>query len=111
MRKLLHSILGLAILFSISACTPDKSTPKKTELTKSAAIMEQFAEGKELNTDNCTKCHDTSVYTKKDRKVQSLEVLTKRVKACNSKTGAGLDEDELKALTLFLNTKYYKFKK
>jgi len=43
--------------------------------------------------------------------VKTLEVLTKRVKGCNSKTGAGLDEDELEALTLFLNTEYYKFKK
>jgi hypothetical protein len=101
--------LGLLVL-SLSACVTDKATPK-AELTQSTVLKEQLAEGKELNTDNCTKCHNTSVYTKKDRKVQTLEVLTKRVKGCNSKTGAGLDEEELEALTLFLNTEYYKFKK
>jgi cytochrome c5 len=94
----------------MSACVTDKPAPK-TETTKPSALTEQLAEGKELNTDNCTKCHNTSVYTKKDRKVKTLEVLTKRVQGCNSKTGAGLDKDELEALTLFLNTEYYKFKK
>ena len=108
MRKL-YLTLGL-LLLSMSACVADKSTPK-TEVVVPTAFEEQLAEGKELNTDNCTKCHNTSVYTKADRKVKTLEVLTKRVKACNSKTGAGLDEDELQVLTLFLNTEYYKFKK
>ena len=109
MRKL-YITLGLTFLLSITACVADKAAPK-TETTSNSALTEQLAEGKELNTDNCTKCHNTSVYTKKDRKVQTLEVLTKRVQACNSKTGAGLEEEELEALTLFLNTEYYKFKK
>ena len=100
--------LSLTLVLTMSACVADKPTPK-TELVQPTAIEEELAEGKELNTDNCTKCHDTSVYTKKDRKVQTLEVLTKRVKACNSNTGAGLDEEELETLTLFLNTEYYKF--
>jgi len=109
MRKL-YITLGLTLLLGMTACVADKGTPK-AEATPNTALSEQLEEGKELNTDNCTKCHDTSVYTKEDRKVQSLEVLTKRVKTCNSKTGAGLDEEELKALTLFLNTEYYKFDK
>jgi len=109
MRKL-YLTLGLILLFGMTACVADKATPK-AEATPTAALTEKLAEGKELNTDNCTKCHDTSVYTKKDRKVQTLEVLTKRVKGCNNKTGAGLDEEELEALTLFLNTEYYKFKR
>ena len=108
MRKL-YLTLGL-LFFGMSACLADETTPK-TEVTEPSALEEQLAEGKELNTDNCTRCHDTSVYTKEDRKVQTLEVLTKRVQACNTKTGAGLDEEELEDLTLFLNTEYYKFKK
>jgi cytochrome c5 len=109
MRKL-YSLLGLTLLLTLSACVTNEPS-KKDAAPKTSALTEQLAEGKELNTDNCTKCHDTSVYTKTDRKVQTLEVLTKRVQACNSKTGAGLEEEELKALTLFLNTEYYKFKK
>ncbi|HIP49296.1 MAG TPA: hypothetical protein EYG92_10080 [Lutibacter sp.] len=109
MRKL-YITLGLTLLLGMTACVADKATPK-AETTPNAALTEQLAEGKELNTDNCTKCHTTSVYTKSDRKVKTLEVLTKRVKACNSKTGAGLEEEELEALTLFLNTEYYKFEK
>jgi len=94
----------------MTACVAEKSA-LKTEATAKTALTEQLAEGKELNTDNCTKCHNTSVYTKEDRKVQTLKVLTKRVKGCNTKTGAGLDDEELEALTLFLNTEYYKFDK
>ena len=108
MRKL-YLTLGL-LLLSMSVCLAETPTPK-TETAEPSELEEQLEEGKELNTDNCTRCHDTSVYTKEDRKVQTLEVLTKRVQGCNSKTGAGLDEEELEVLTLFLNTEYYKFKK
>jgi len=110
MRKL-YIALGLTLLLlGMTACVAEKSA-SKTEATQKTALAEQLEEGKELNTDNCTKCHNTSVYTKEDRKVQTLEVLTKRVKGCNTKTGAGLDDEELEALTLFLNTEYYKFDK
>ena len=110
MRKL-YIALGLTLLLlGMTACVAEKSAPK-TEVISKTALIEQLEEGKELNTANCTKCHNTSVYTREDRKVQSLDVLTKRVKGCNTKTGAGLNDEELETLTLFLNTEYYKFEK
>ena len=106
MRKLYIAFGLTLLLLGMTACVAEKSA-SKTEVTSKTAL----AEGKELNTANCTKCHNTSVYTREDRKVQSLDVLTKRVKGCNTKTGAGLNDEELETLTLFLNTEYYKFEK
>ena len=108
--KKTYLALSATLLLTMTACVTDKASPK-TETASNAALSEQLAEGKEINTNNCTKCHNTSVYTKTDRKVKTLAVLTKRVQGCNAKTGAGLDEEELATLTLFLNTEYYKFKK
>ena len=109
MRKIYLSLVA-TLLLVMAGCVSDKTSPT-VKSNPTLASAEKLTEGKELNTDNCTKCHNTSVYTKKDRKVKTLSVLTARVQRCNAKTGAGLDEDELKTLTLFLNTEYYKFKK
>ena len=65
--------------------------------------------GKALHEKACTKCHNSSVYTRADRKIKSLDSLEKRVRGCNSNTGANLFPEELKAVTKFLNSEYYKF--
>ena len=94
--------------FLLLACTADNTPSKSTEVTP---LSEKLSEGKALVAQSCTKCHNSSVYTKKDRKIKTLNALTTRVAKCNANTGAGLDEEELADLTLFLNTSYYKFKK
>lgn len=101
-------ILLLSTVSLISASTGEKAPSKHSEGTP---LSEKISEGKELASQSCTKCHDSSVYTKKDRKIKTLSSLTARVKKCNVNTGAGLDEEELADLTLFLNTSYYKFQK
>lgn len=106
----LNLALGAVLLLSISACVSTDST-KVVESSKSSTLTKQLTQGKEISSNKCTKCHNSSVYTREDRKVKTLAVLNKRVQKCNAKTGAGLDEKELKSLTLFLNTEYYKFQK
>lgn len=59
--------------------------------------------------DNCTRCHDSSVYTREDRKVHSLEALRNQVKRCDSMLGTKLYDDELDKLTDHLNQRYYHF--
>ena len=45
----------------------------------SAALPGNAAEGKKLHDANCTGCHSSSVYTRKDREIQSAEALRHRV--------------------------------
>jgi cytochrome c5 len=43
-----------------------------------ATLPGDTAEGKRLHDANCMACHDTGIYTRKDRIVQSLDALKKR---------------------------------
>ena len=60
---------------------------------------------------NCTRCHDTGVYTREDRAMGSYQMLESRVAACDARFGAELPPEGLPALVEYLNTNYYKFEK
>ena len=49
-----------------------------------AALPGDSADGKRLHDANCMGCHDTGVYTRKDRLVQSLDALKKQLASCSS---------------------------
>ena len=44
-----------------------------------AELPGDSAEGKRLHDANCMGCHDTGIYTRKDRLVQSLDALKKAI--------------------------------
>ena len=60
---------------------------------------------------NCTGCHDTSIYTRTNRRVNSLSRLESQVRMCDANLGIKLFDDELKALVDYLDENYYKFGK
>lgn len=60
---------------------------------------------------NCTRCHDTKVYTREDRKMRSYPMLNARVAGCDAKFGEKLPAEGLSGLVDHLNTNYYKFAK
>jgi mono/diheme cytochrome c family protein len=74
-------------------------------LTPAAAEDDPHA----LHQQNCTQCHGTEVYTRADRKIQSLSSLETQVEACNTNLDAGLFPDQVKAIAGMLNDEYYKF--
>jgi cytochrome c553 len=67
-----------------------------------------FDAGKFL-ADKCNRCHDSSVYTRPNRRVQSLEALHNQVRRCDAMLGTKLFEDDLNALVEHLNQRYYHF--
>jgi cytochrome c553 len=69
----------------------------------------QAADGKLLVEKNCTSCHDDSVYTRKDRRVTTLEGLKKQVKRCELNLGLKWFDDEVNAVADYLNDTYYRF--
>lgn len=58
---------------------------------------------------NCTQCHDSSVYTRPDRKVTSLEALDTQVRRCDSMIGTKLFDDDVHSLVEHLNSRFYHF--
>lgn len=48
-----------------------------------AALPGDSADGKRLHDANCMGCHDTRIYTRKDRLVGSLDALQKRLGDCS----------------------------
>ena len=59
--------------------------------------------------EKCTQCHDSSVYTRPDHKVQSLTALDTQVRRCDSMLDTKLFEDDLHTVVDYLNTRYYHF--
>ena len=64
----------------------------------------------------CSGCHVTvfgangvMVYTREDRRVQTVEGLMGMVTFCNSQAGTGLNEFELDDIVAYLNESFYRF--
>jgi cytochrome c553 len=66
--------------------------------------------GKTLVESNCTKCHDQQVYTRPDRRVNTLEGLTKQVTRCERSLGLKWFDDDIDDVAAYLNQTYYHFK-
>ena len=95
-------IFSSIIAVIMVSCTTGNDTQKEITITEKV-------DGKLLHKESCSKCHDSSVYTKADRKIKSLDSLEKRVRGCDANIGSNLEPEELKAISTFLNSEYYKF--
>ncbi len=65
--------------------------------------------GKQLHTENCMRCHQAAIYTRSDRKVNTLEQLRKRVTQCELAAELAWFEEEVDDVTAYLDTSYYLF--
>ena len=81
-----------------------------TGLLARPASSADSAEGKKLHDANCTKCHSTSVYTRQNRKIKSLDALNERIIACTHAAQVTLTDAEQKSIVQYLNEQFYKFK-
>lgn len=57
----------------------------------------------------CTGCHDTSVYTRSNRRVDSLPRLESQVRMCDANLGIKLFDEDIHSLVRHLNDNFYKF--
>ncbi|MBF0157938.1 MAG: cytochrome c [Magnetococcales bacterium] len=69
------------------------------------------SKGQALHQTSCVRCHDHSVYTRSDRKMKSADQLRIRVAFCGQQVNAQWFDDEVDAVTLWLNRSFYKFNK
>lgn len=67
--------------------------------------------GKKLYDANCHGCHDTKVHTRPNRIIHTYGDLVNRVKFCDAQVKAGFSDDQIKDVSDYLNTEFYKFVK
>jgi hypothetical protein len=91
--------VGLAFLVS-TALAPDAG----------AALEGNGAEGKRLHDASCTGCHDTQVYTRKERSVRSLDGLKQQLQNCSHMAGKQFSPIETQNLLKYLNDTFYQFR-
>lgn len=75
-----------------------------------ALLPGNAAQGKALADKHCVACHDSSVYTRANRRIKSVEGLIGQVNGCVRQTGAKLDRDQVNDLVKYLDDSFYKFK-
>ena len=75
-----------------------------------APLPGDSANGEHLYAANCVECHDSSVFTRKDRLVQSLDALTKQVANCTHMAKKDFSASETQDLLKYLNDQFYYFR-
>jgi len=75
-----------------------------------APLPGDSANGKRLYDANCTGCHDTSVLTRKDRLVQSLDALKEQLVSCSHMANKEFSKTEMQDLLKYLNDQFYAFR-
>jgi cytochrome c553 len=71
-------------------------------------ILGDASKGKQLHSQDCVACHDSSVYTRPDR-IKSLSGLEQRVQMCSTMLNKGYTEDDQANIVRYLNDTHYKF--
>jgi cytochrome c553 len=74
-----------------------------------AMLPGDTTKGKQLHEAGCISCHGSEVYTRKNRRVKSVEGLIGQVHNCNNNLSRSYNDAQLNDLTKFLNETYYKF--
>lgn len=79
-------------------------------LLSSLSVQADTGEGKILHDQSCTACHDTSVYSRADKRIKSLTDLQAQVSRCTKPAGADWTPEEVSSVVNYLNTEFYHYK-
>jgi len=66
--------------------------------------------GKALQDQSCTTCHNTSVYSRPNKRIKSLAALKGQVSRCTKPAGAEWSNEDIKDVVEYLNRDFYHFK-
>ncbi|MGA8688370.1 MAG: hypothetical protein WB662_00275 [Methyloceanibacter sp.] len=75
-----------------------------------AELPGDSADGKRLHDANCMGCHDTGIYTRKDRLVRSLDALKKQLGGCSHMAKKEFSAIETQNIIKYLNDQFYQFR-
>ncbi|WP_428624031.1 cytochrome c [Sedimenticola sp.] len=92
--RLKFALIGTALLLGLP-------------LSQAAAF--DLAAGQAQYEENCTSCHGSEVYTRKDRRVTSRKGLSAQVQRCQLALNLNWFDDEVENTAEFLNRNFYHF--
>jgi len=92
-KRILYALILFSLTSSVHAAAPDDG-----------------AAGKRLHDANCVKCHDSGVYSRKDRQVKSLDGLKQQLDNCEHATNKEFSEPDTQSLVRYLNDQFYHFR-
>ena len=75
-----------------------------------AELPGDSADGKRLHDANCMGCHDTGIYTRKDRLVRSLDALKEQLGSCSHMAKKEFSAIETQNIIKYLNDQFYQFR-
>ena len=75
-----------------------------------AASPGDSVDGKRLHDANCIGCHDTAIYTRKDRLVRSLDELKQQLGGCGHMAKKEFSAIETQNIVKYLNDQFYQFR-
>jgi len=75
-----------------------------------AASPSDSVDGKRLHDANCMGCHDTAIYTRKDRLVRSLDELKQQLGGCAHMAKKEFSAIETRNIIKYLNDQFYQFR-
>jgi len=75
-----------------------------------AELPGDSADGKRLHDANCMGCHDTGIYTRKDRLVGSLDALKEQLSSCSHMAKKEFSAIETQNIIKYLNDRFYQFR-
>jgi hypothetical protein len=78
-------------------------------LAAPSAFAADIENGADLHFTNCTGCHDESVYTRENRRVNSLERLGTQVRFCKDNLELTWFDEDVDDVVEYLNQNYYHF--
>ena len=78
-------------------------------LTAAPAAAADVQAGKKLHDQHCMQCHDSGVYTREDRRVNSLDALHKQVRRCDASLGLRWFDQDVESVVKYLNQTWYNF--
>ena len=114
--KITPWLIGSALLISLPSfaqtdSTKEAATDETSTETAQTEMMKTVAKGQQLHEAGCMKgCHDTGIYTRKNRKITHLEGLKARVQGCATNLNLPWFDDDSAAVVSYLDHTYYQFK-
>jgi mono/diheme cytochrome c family protein len=92
-------IFGTAVALAAALSTPVVLYAATDDAPDAEALYQQ----------NCTSCHGAEVYTRPDRKIDSLDALKTQVRMCEQNLNLTWFDDQIDSVAGLLNQRYYKF--
>ena len=75
-----------------------------------AELPGDSADGKRLHDANCMGCHDTSIYTRMDHLIRSLDALKEQLGDCSHMAKKEFSAIEAQNIIKYLNDQFYQFR-